>query len=98
MPADEALQALAQLLAGSDAQSMVARIDWNVLKPLHEARRSRPLLSRVGAAPPNASAVGSQVSKAAASMLIKRLAQLAPEARRDHLLDFVRGEVATVWG
>ena len=98
MPADEALQALAQLLAGSDAQSMVARIDWNVLKPLHEARRSRPLLSRVGAAPPNASAVGSQVSKAAASMLIKRLAQLAPEARRDHLLDFVRGEVATVLG
>ena len=98
MPADEALQALAQLLAGSDAQSMVARIDWNVLKPLHEARRSRPLLSRVGAAPPNASAVVSQVSKAPASTLIKRLEQLAPEARRDHLLDFVRGEVATVLG
>jgi acyl transferase domain-containing protein/SAM-dependent methyltransferase/acyl carrier protein len=97
MPADLALRALTQLLAGTEAQSIVARIDWDVLRPLHEARRPRPLLSQVGRASSNSRAVGTQAAKAPLS-LVKRLEQLAPEARRDQLLDFVRGEVAAVLG
>jgi acyl transferase domain-containing protein/SAM-dependent methyltransferase/acyl carrier protein len=97
MPAKLALRALTQLLASTEAQSMVASIDWDVLRPLHEARRPRPLLSQVGKAFSNSHAVVKQVGKATLS-LVKRLEQLTPEARRDHLLDFVRGEVAAVLG
>ena len=47
MRAAEAFDALGRLLAGSEPQTIVARIDWNVLKPLLEAGRPRPFLSRV---------------------------------------------------
>ena len=51
MPATEALDALGRLLAGKEPQAVVAQIDWSILKPLHEARRARPFLSRLAAAP-----------------------------------------------
>jgi acyl carrier protein len=94
MPATEALDALGRLLAGDDAQCAVARVDWAVLKPLHEARRLRPFLSRLGGAAPNASVKQS----AAPPVLLDRLAKAPAEARRDVLLDYVRGEVAVVLG
>jgi acyl transferase domain-containing protein len=93
MPAAEALEALGRLLAGDAAQCAVARVDWDVLKPLHEARRGRPLLRRLGAG----SAVASKRGAATAA-LVERLAKAPAGARRDVLLDYVRGEVAQVLG
>jgi acyl carrier protein len=48
MAASDALHALEQLLRGNAAQAVVADIDWTVLKPLHESRRVRPLLTHLG--------------------------------------------------
>ena len=49
MAATDALDALGRLLATDATQAVVARVDWSVLKPLHEARRARPFLP--GSAP-----------------------------------------------
>ena len=92
MPAAEALDALGRLLGGSASGAVVARIDWSVLKPLHEARRPRPFLSRLSGAPPARAAT----SPGAAAVLPARLASCPPGMRRETLLDFVRGEVAAV--
>jgi acyl carrier protein len=93
MPAGEALEALGRLLGGGEPQRAVARVDWGVLRPLHEARRPRPFLARLGA-PTAAPAPG----KAAVAILAERLASAPAASRRDVLLDYVRGEVAAVLG
>ena len=92
MPASVALDALRDLLRGPQAQAVVADIDWAVLKPLHEARRSRPFLSRLGA---RVVAAPADV-KAKASALIDRWQKAPADMRQDLLMTFVSGEVATV--
>jgi acyl carrier protein len=87
-----ALEALGSLLRGHASQMMVADIDWAALKPLHEARRVRPFLSRVGAQP-GAARPGAQSS---APPLIERWRTAAADLRHDVLLAFVSEEVATV--
>ena len=47
MPTEQALDALGRLLEEANAQTAVARINWDVFKPLHEARRIRPLLAHM---------------------------------------------------
>ncbi len=96
MSAVGALEVLTQLLAGDDSQALVADIDWKVLKPLHEARRVRPLLTNVARPVKELSATGSKLE--VRSTLIERLKDLTLEARRDHLLDFVRSEVVAMLG
>jgi acyl carrier protein len=94
MPAAEALDALGRLLAGARAQACVARIDWSVLKPLHEARRARPFLSRLGVSP--AGMAAAPAAGPAAAGLLERIAGL-PQARREEMLvEFVSQEVAAV--
>jgi NAD(P)-dependent dehydrogenase (short-subunit alcohol dehydrogenase family)/acyl carrier protein len=96
MPAAEALDALSRLLAGDAAQATVARVDWAVLKSLHETRRPRPFLSRLGAASPEACARAP--APAAAPLVAERLANEPPSRHPDILLDFVRAEVRGVLG
>ena len=95
MPAAEALGALATLLAGTRANAIVARIDWDALKALHEVRRPRPLLARMGNG-------GPQRATMAPDAPTPRLEQVlagVPEGRRlDAVVDFVSHEVATVLG
>ena len=99
MPAAEAFDALERLLAGGERQAMVARIDWGVLRPLHEARRARPLLSRLETVRPSARAEGSGKATAeAAPGLIDTLAKARPEARHDLIVGAVTAEVAAVLG
>ena len=95
MPAAEALEALGRLLAGNTAQAAVARIDWNVLKPLHEARGARPLLADLGGEPEVAA---NAAARASASSWLDRIAAAAEEQRIDILLELVRAEVAMVLG
>jgi acyl transferase domain-containing protein/SAM-dependent methyltransferase len=94
MPAGEALDALGRLLAGTQAQACVARIDWSVLKPLHEARRARPFLSRLGVSP--ASKAAAPVASPAATGLLERIAGLPQAQREEMLIEFVSREVAHV--
>jgi hypothetical protein len=94
MPISQALDALAVLTNGIDAQQMVARIDWSVLKPLHEARRLRPLLSLVGGAVPARPAGSVRPT----TSLAERLASASADMREEILRDFVCNEVAAVLG
>jgi acyl transferase domain-containing protein/SAM-dependent methyltransferase/acyl carrier protein len=96
MAATEALQALGRLLAGNEAQVAVARIDWDVLKPLHEARRARPMLAHVGQQGMEADLAAAGV--AVQSVWVDRLQAAGVEQRHELLLEFVRGEVAAVLG
>lgn len=96
MTGAEALEALGRLLAGSEAQIAVARIDWDILKPLHEARRARPLLAHLGRQGMDARPGSADV--AVHSAWVDRLVAAGTAQRHELLLDFVRGEVAAVLG
>lgn len=103
MPAADALGALGKLLRRREPQATVARINWSVLKPLHEARRIRPLLTHLGNEDVPASAAGSAdapVATAAvpAAALLERLTQSPATLRHELLVDFVRAEAAAVLG
>ena len=98
MPARDAFDALGRLLAGPDPQTIVARIDWNVVKPRLEAGRPRPFLSMVV---PQSTKTRSQEKQAyvtPAPDLFERLANGSSASRKDVLAEFVRTEVAAVLG
>ena len=94
LPTDEALDALARLVRTSEAQAVVANIDWSRLKPLYEAKRARRFLAHLGGEAAPAAETASANAPVAA--LPARLAAALPGARRELLLDFVLGEVSTV--
>jgi acyl carrier protein len=102
MPAAEALDALGRLLASPGcAQSIVARVDWQTLKPLHEARRTRPFLERLGneAVAQRHARPASVVEPAAVTVtLSERLREQPAERRHELLIAFLRAEVGTVLG
>ncbi len=95
MAANDALDALGRLLAGTPAQAVVAKVDWSVLKPLHEARRARPFLSQLGttvqpAQPARRAEAGPDLNQ--------RLAAAPAAMRHDLLVEFVQNEAAAVLG
>jgi len=96
MAAADALDALGRLLGGTARQAVVAQVDWSALKALHEARRSRPLLSHLGIAP-RAAVVEAPRADSGPS-LQARLEAAPPAMRHDLLVEFVRQEVASVLG
>jgi SAM-dependent methyltransferase/NADP-dependent 3-hydroxy acid dehydrogenase YdfG/acyl carrier protein len=100
MPAADALDALARLLGSEAAQGVVARIDWQALKPVHEARRSRPFLRHLGrpASTVAPAALPQPPPDGGAIALAQRLACAPAGARRDVLIDFVQQEAAAVLG
>ena len=96
MAAADALDALGRLLGSTARQAVVAQVDWTALKALHEARRSRPLLSHLGIAP-RAAVV--QAPRADSGPSLQARLEAAPQAmRHDLLVEFVRQEVASVLG
>jgi acyl transferase domain-containing protein/NAD(P)-dependent dehydrogenase (short-subunit alcohol dehydrogenase family)/SAM-dependent methyltransferase len=90
--AEEALQALGALLSGERAQMMVAQIDWKVLKPLHEARRVRPLLARFGEDTAQAEDEPVQAT------LVSRLAAAEASERAEIIVEWLQDEVSAVLG
>jgi acyl carrier protein len=93
MPAAAALAALGTALRGAEAQVVIASIDWSVLKPLHEARRARPFLSRLGLAPVRGPSTATGMPS-----LVERLKNAAVDSHHDLILSFVSAEVAAVLG
>ena len=95
MRSEDALGALGDLLARADiAQVAVAAVDWAMLKPVYEARRSRPFLADV--APGRGSARRARTD--APAELAQRLAGVAGESRRELVIEFLRAEVARALG
>jgi NAD(P)-dependent dehydrogenase (short-subunit alcohol dehydrogenase family)/acyl carrier protein len=97
--AADALQALGSLLGGERAQIMVAHIDWKIHKPLHEARRLRPLLARFAdeAARGNFAA-GTKDDDAPQAALVQRLAGCDPNLRAQIVTEWVQEEASAVLG
>jgi NADP-dependent 3-hydroxy acid dehydrogenase YdfG/acyl carrier protein len=96
----DALEAMGRLLAARAARGVVAAVDWAQLKSLHEARRVRPLLRRVGQgmpaqSQPSAAATGVSLHDDAQA-LMQRLQSHPVAARRDVLIDFVQAQAAAV--
>ncbi len=98
----DALEAMARLLRSGRSRGVIAKADWKQLKAVHEARRARPLLRRLGGEPapsaalPSPAATGRNAAAAAAHTLARRLGAVPPGARHDVLVDFVQREVAAV--
>jgi acyl transferase domain-containing protein/SAM-dependent methyltransferase len=95
MPADEALEWLDDALCGPLRTTMIAKIDWAVLRPLHESRRARPLLSRLGAEE-HLRAVAPSGGGVEGPELAQRLVGCRGEERYGRIEAFVRGEIAAV--
>jgi acyl transferase domain-containing protein/SAM-dependent methyltransferase/acyl carrier protein len=97
IPNDKALDALARVLAGRERRAVIADIDWSVLKPLHESRRSRPFLSLLGTESRLAKVVP-QRKPASDPDLLDRLSRVPAEMRQDAMFEFVTKQVAAVLG
>lgn len=90
IPSDEALTQLGRIVAAVPPQLVVVDADWQVLRPLYEARRTRPFLALVGAVEQD-QAVGRTGSVAE---LAAELAAADAALRPPILESFLRAEVA----
>ena len=93
MSAEEALDLMGRAIADGQGRAVFARIDWARYKPLHEARRARPLLSCV-----SLPAAQSSERSADKGGLLGQLQAAGPQSREEMMIDFVAGEVAAVLG
>lgn len=103
MPADAALAALGGLLGEQKGHAIVAAIDWERLRTLHETRRPRPMLSSLGrvardSAAPVEARPGAAPTEDPAATLRARLDGAPEGTRREILRDFVAAEAAAVMG
>ena len=104
MHAEGALDALGGLIRASrSCHRLVAKIDWQRLKALHETRRPRPLLSRLGrpaqlAPDVRKNSVAQSDSSSTENELKSKLANVHESARIEILAEFVATEAAMVMG
>jgi acyl carrier protein len=96
MPSDQALGILGDILTrASMTQIAIASVDWNVLKPVYEARRRHPLLEYMVDDPVQTSL--KEISAQAPS-LVASLETALPEDRLSIILEQVAGSAAAVLG
>jgi KS-AT-KR-ACP domain-containing polyene macrolide polyketide synthase/pimaricinolide synthase PimS2/candicidin polyketide synthase FscD len=89
MPPDLAITAMRAAIDRCRATQLVAAMDWELFVPFFTLGRPSPLLSDMLETP--ATAAGNRC-------LDGQLAVLAEEDRRQHVLDLVRTQTATVLG
>ncbi len=87
-----ALDALGRVMTSGAAQAVIARIDADQLRAVHEARRPRPFLRRLGRNIP----VNPSDAESMASDLARRFAAAPADLRRSLLVDEVSREVVAV--
>jgi acyl transferase domain-containing protein/SAM-dependent methyltransferase/NAD(P)-dependent dehydrogenase (short-subunit alcohol dehydrogenase family)/acyl carrier protein len=90
-----ALDALGQLISNNEPQRIVGLFDWNVLRPLLEARHTRPLLTDLGM-PASREPGMRRAAPEASEDLADLLARTPVDVRGAVLQDFVRKEIAAV--
>jgi len=90
-----ALNALGRLLNSTVTQAVVAEIGWDVLRPIYEARRRRPLLSALST--PTANKAIAPV-KAARPGLAAAVAAVSGREHQEIVTAFVREHAASVLG
>ncbi len=103
MPADAAIDALFGILGGEGGHRLVADIDWTRLVELHETRRPRPMLSRLGreedaqSAPAGAS-TEAKADKGQSAAFLARIKAAPAAARLGMLETVVASEAAAAMG
>jgi myxalamid-type polyketide synthase MxaE and MxaD len=96
MPSEDVLSLFPDLIASPRAQVTIAHIDWNVFKPILEARRFRPILADVGQRP-----IPREVDKllsVSLAAVLDDLIQKQPEDRRQSIAAFVQEQAAQILG
>jgi len=93
MPSERALEVLGQLLRTDLPQSVVAAVDWNVLKPVYEAKRNRPFLEYVGQKEFVGTRTLTQKTSAQGSKFLEQWKAARLTDRSQRLTEFVREEV-----
>jgi myxalamid-type polyketide synthase MxaE and MxaD len=95
MPTESALAVFGDLVGDpAPTQIVVAAVDWDVLKPIYEARRRRPFLSLVSG-PRSSRPTG---TTDAIPELAVKLAAAPRQLHRGIVVDFLRDEVARALG
>lgn len=94
MALDQALDAFDAAVAGDDRRTVVADVDWGLLRSVYEARRPRPLLAELGEEePPHAPAGEAEAPDAEGGT---PLAEMEVEERLSFLVSAVSDEVRRV--
>jgi len=96
MQADHALALLGRIINQPQAQLVIAAIDWDVLKPVYEARRRRPFFAQVGGQ--RLPGAGAAVSAHTGASWLNELSAVSAEDRRERLLELVSAEVSRMLG
>ncbi len=96
MGSDKTLALMGELIASPRAQVMVANINWEVLKPLLETKRTRPLLEYVGTGRAKTRKLSAVSGPAAGSL--HSVAGMSPEAQTKFIEAFVLEQAARVLG
>lgn len=91
-PAD-ALSGMADVMAGSSAQGVVARIDWERFLPLYQQAGRRAFLAELEREVPGAAPTLTPSGK---TQLVERLAAAPVQQRKKLLTDYLRDAVAEV--
>lgn len=95
----EALKVLEQLIAGDDAQVIVADVDWTSFRAVYEARRRRPLVSEAAAQPVEKEAEPRSAPPAGSgSEWLERLRAVDQDRRLIELKTLLRCEAAETLG
>ncbi len=96
MPSERTLEILGQLINTDLPQSVVASVDWRLLKPAYEAKRHRPFLEHVGQKESAAQRAAAQKASGPKSNFLQRWQQARPADRSQLVTEFVRDEVKRV--
>jgi acyl transferase domain-containing protein/NAD(P)-dependent dehydrogenase (short-subunit alcohol dehydrogenase family)/acyl carrier protein len=95
MSAPGALAMLESALAAAVPATAIAGVDWELLKPIYEARRVRPFFAEVGAAPERRTKHASKEERLDETW---RFDDVSDNHRREALAERVREEIASVLG
>ena len=95
MPTDKAVTALEYLLEVHATQGTVAAVDWDVFKPIYEAKRRRPFLDRVSAPTHYVAQHDQERTK---DDLVQKLEKAHASERLNLLVDHIRQEAMQILG
>ena len=93
----DALAGLADVVAASSAQGVVARIDWARFLPLYQQAGRRAFLSELEReVPTQLTGVGPSATTSGKTQLVERLTNAPVQQRKRLLTDYIRNAVAEV--
>jgi acyl transferase domain-containing protein/acyl carrier protein len=95
MQAGLAIEALEYLIQTGVAQKVVADFDWNIIKPLYESKRARPLLANMKVEKQSISLDEVDLQK---SDFLKKLAKSAKNKRKEILRSHIGEHVKAILG